>query len=62
MRARHLLTALGALFVLYFAVEGGEFGTSDLLRQRDRRAELETRVGFLVDAINATGREVTERA
>jgi len=47
VRLGRLLTIAAALFVLYFAVEGGEFGTSDLLRQRERRAELEARVAEL---------------
>ena len=44
---RRIVTVLAALAVLYFAVEGGEFGTSDLVRQRGRRAELEGRVSAL---------------
>jgi len=44
---RRLLYALAALAVLYFTVEGGEFGTSDLVRQRARRRALEARVSAL---------------
>ena len=49
-----ILLALGVLYVL---VEGGEFGTSDLLRQRAQRRELEARVG----ALRAEVRELRAR-
>jgi cell division protein FtsB len=48
---RRLLLAAGALGVLYFAIEGGEYGTSDLVRQRTRRVKLKT-------AIDTLGRQV----
>ena len=35
------------LAVLYFAVEGGEFGTSDLVSQRSRKA----RLGVTIDSL-----------
>jgi cell division protein FtsB len=37
---RKVLIAAGALGALVFAVEGGEYGTRDLLRQREREARL----------------------
>ena len=37
---RKVLIAAGALGALVFAVEGGEYGTRDLLRQRQREARL----------------------
>ena len=37
---RRVLIAAGALAALVFAVEGGEYGTRDLLRQREREARL----------------------
>lgn len=38
--ARKLLLAAGVLGALAFAIEGGEYGTRDLLRQRARRSRL----------------------
>ncbi|HET9796754.1 MAG TPA: hypothetical protein VFP90_02140 [Gemmatimonadaceae bacterium] len=38
--ARKLLLAAGVLGALAFAIEGGEYGTRDLLRQRARKARL----------------------
>jgi cell division protein FtsB len=35
-----LLVAAGLLAVLIFAIEGGEYGTRDLMRQKQRRARL----------------------
>ena len=37
---RRLLVALAIIAVLVFAVQGGEYGTRDLLRQRVRRRTL----------------------
>jgi cell division protein FtsB len=37
---RKVLIAAGAFAALVFAVEGGEYGTRDLLRQRQRQARL----------------------
>jgi cell division protein FtsB len=39
-RVRKLLLAAGVLGALVFAIEGGEYGTRDLLRQRERKARL----------------------
>jgi cell division protein FtsB len=39
-RARKHLFAAGAIGGLLFAIEGGDYGTRDLLRQRQRRARL----------------------
>jgi len=35
-----LLVAAGLLAALVFAIEGGEYGTRDLMRQKQRRARL----------------------
>ena len=35
-----LLVAAGLLAALIFAIEGGEYGTRDLMRQKQRRARL----------------------
>ena len=37
---KRIITAAAIIAALLFAVEGGEYGTHDLLRQRARRAEL----------------------
>ena len=39
-RVKQLLIAAGVLGALVFAVQGGEYGTRDLMRQRARRAGL----------------------
>ena len=46
--AMRALIALGALAVIFYAVQGGEWGTTDLIRQKSR---LE-RVRHQVDSLN----------
>ena len=36
-----LLVAAGIVAALWFAIEGGEYGTRDLLRQKQRKARLQ---------------------
>ncbi|WP_337170982.1 septum formation initiator family protein [Gemmatimonas aurantiaca] len=48
---RRLLWGVGTLAVLAFAVEGGEYGTSDLFTQKDRKAELEAELEELRDSV-----------
>ncbi len=50
---RRLVWGVGAIVVLAFAVEGGEYGTRDLFTQRDRKAELETELSELRDSVAA---------
>jgi cell division protein FtsB len=53
---------VGALAVLVYAIEGGEYGTSDLLTQRDRKAALAQNVTELeqdVDSMRAELKAVT---
>ena len=53
---------VGALAVLVYAIEGGEYGTSDLLTQRDRKAALAQNVELLaedVDSLRAELKAVT---
>jgi cell division protein FtsB len=38
--AKRLLLAAAAVGALLFAIEGGEYGTRDLMRQRQRKARL----------------------
>jgi len=51
MLLRRLAWAAGVLFVVYYAVEGGEYGASDLLGQRDDVAELEAELALLRDTV-----------
>ena len=53
---------VGALAVLVYAIEGGEYGTSDLLTQRDRKNALARNVEELaqdVDSLRAELKAVT---
>jgi cell division protein FtsB len=52
----------GALAVLVYAIEGGEYGTSDLLAQRERNDALAQNVELLaadVDSLRAELKAVT---
>jgi len=58
MRARiiRVLFIAGSLAAVWFAVQGGEYSTLDLLRQRQRRAALRREIDSLshiVDSLNA---------
>ncbi len=48
---RRLAWAAGVLFVVYYGVEGGEYGASDLLAQREDVAELEAELALLRDTV-----------
>jgi cell division protein FtsB len=51
---KRILIAAGVLAALTFAIEGGEYGTRDLLRQRERKARLThsiDSVGRIVDSL-----------
>lgn len=53
---RRILIAAAALAALVFAVQGGEYGTHDLLKQRTRRAQLLRAIDSLqhdIDSIKA---------
>ena len=41
---KRLLAAAGVLGALWFAIEGGEYGTRDLLAQKRRRARLQSQI------------------
>ena len=49
---RLVWAALGVV-VLVFAVQGGEYGTSDLLRQRSRRADVEASIDSLQKVVDS---------
>jgi cell division protein FtsB len=48
---RRLAWGAGVLSVLVYAVEGGEYGTSDLWTQRDERLQLESDLEVLRDTV-----------
>ncbi|MBL0940640.1 MAG: septum formation initiator family protein [Gemmatimonadaceae bacterium] len=48
---RRLLWGAGVLAVLAFAIQGGEYGTTDLLSQREARAQLEAELEVLRDTV-----------
>ena len=51
-------TMLAALvFALYFAVQGGEYGTLDLLKLRRQVAAEQEKVALLTHALDSLGRE-----
>lgn len=52
---RGLLTA-GAIAAVWFAVQGGEYGTIDLLRQRQRRAALQHEIDSLTRIVDSLTR------
>ncbi|MDB4881117.1 MAG: Septum formation initiator [Gemmatimonadetes bacterium] len=54
--AKRLLVAIVALAALVFAVQGGEYGTRDLLRQRARRVRLTTTIDSLQRVVDSLRR------
>ncbi len=60
---RRLLIVAGVIAALVFAVQGGEYGTSDLLRQRARRQAVVARLDSLqrqVDSLMLRKRALTD--
>jgi cell division protein FtsB len=53
---KRLVIALAVLLVLLFAVQGGEYGTTDLLRQRARRAQLQWAIDSLEREVDSLAR------
>jgi cell division protein FtsB len=54
--AKKALLIVGALGIAYFAIEGGEYGTSDLVRQRIRRTRLQSEIDSLERQIDSLDR------
>jgi cell division protein FtsB len=50
---KRLVIVLLLLAALVFAIEGGEYGTSDLLTLRERRARLVRRIDSLEKAVDS---------
>ena len=53
---KRLLVVAGIIAALVFAVQGGEYGTSDLLRQRARRQSLVARLDTLQRQVDSLTR------
>jgi cell division protein FtsB len=51
--SRRLLLAAAILAVLYFAVQGGEYSTTDLFRQRGRERSLRSAIDSLTRDIDS---------
>ena len=51
--ATRIAIALAAVAILFFAVQGGEWGTLDLLSQRTRMARLEQNVDSLQHVVDS---------
>ncbi len=62
MRGRHILAAAAAAAVVYFAVQGGEYGTVALVRQRGERTRALAKIDQLkreIDSLTRVKRAVT---
>lgn len=55
-RVNRALLAAGAVAAAWFAVQGGEYGTLDLLRQRQRRAALRQEIDSLTRIVDSLTR------
>ena len=58
-RIKQGLIAVGVLAALVFAVQGGEYGTRDLMRQRARRAALVSTIDSLQHIVDSLRRYKT---
>ena len=56
---KRVLIAAGVLAALVFAVQGGEYGTRDLMRQRARRATLVSTIDSLQHIMDSLRRYKT---
>ena len=54
---KRLTIAAGFVAAIVFALQGGEYGTSDLLHQRARRATLVARLDTLQRAVDSLTRQ-----
>ncbi|HJR67146.1 MAG TPA: septum formation initiator family protein [Gemmatimonadaceae bacterium] len=55
-RAKRIVLGAVVLGIVVFAVQGGEYGTSDLVRQRTRRERLEWRIDSLTRLVDSLER------
>ena len=56
IQAKRLLLGVVVLGIAVFAVQGGEYGTSDLVRQRTKRERLEARIDSLTRVVDSLER------
>ncbi len=55
-RVKRLVVVVVVLAALAFAVQGGEYGTTDLFRQKERRAKLLTSIDSLQHVVDSLKR------
>jgi cell division protein FtsB len=55
-RAKRVVLAVIVLGIVVFAVQGGEYGTWDLVTQRSRRVRLESRIDSLTRLVDSLER------
>jgi cell division protein FtsB len=55
-RLKRALLAVTVLGIVVFAVQGGEYGTSDLVRQRTKRERLQARIDSLTRLVDSLER------
>ena len=55
-RLRRLLLGAVAVGIVVFAIQGGEYGTWDLVSQRTKRARLEARIDSLTRLVDSLER------
>jgi cell division protein FtsB len=55
-RGRRILAVVALTGIVLFAVQGGEYGTFDLVRQRSKRAALEARIDSLTKLVDSLER------
>ncbi|MGQ0714018.1 MAG: FtsB family cell division protein [Gemmatimonadaceae bacterium] len=55
-RAKRLLLGAIALGIVVFAIQGGEYGTWDLVRQRTKRERLHARIDSLTRLVDSLER------
>ena len=55
-RAKRIVLAAVVLGIVAFAVQGGEYGTSDLVKQRTRRERLQSRIDSLTRLVDSLER------
>ena len=53
---KRLVVSMLVLFAVLFAIEGGEFGTSDLVRQRHAKAHLTREIDSLEHVVDSLAR------
>ena len=51
-----LLVAAGVVAAIWFAIEGGEYGTRDLMRQKQRKARLQSAIDSAQQVVDSLRR------